>query len=315
MVVHRKDLIYLTIGFGVILVLNASLYSHYCGLEFPSEALSSPKTYSSKFYLMSIAIMSGPLNRRRRDAIRATWAATARLHNLTALFVVGSAELADTDQKTLKAEADFHKDMWIMADFVDTYENLTAKLIRTMAFLYSERASAFFMKVDDDTFVNINRLIFEMASKPRERLYWGYFSNNARVKASGPWAEHRYTLCERYIPYARGGGYVITRDLLEYVVRNEALLTRFRSEDVSLGTWLGPLDIVREHDVRFDTEAASRGCQNDFLLTHKQTAADIEAKGSRLARNQSLCAEEMRWKAGYLYDWSVPPSQCCQVLA
>ena len=34
------------------------------------------------------------------------------------------------------------------------------------------------------------------------------------------WHEPNYFLCSHYVPYAHGGGYVITRDLVEYVVES-----------------------------------------------------------------------------------------------
>ena len=55
------------------------------------------------------------------------------------------------------------------------------------------------------------------------------------MKKSGPWAEPNYHLCDRYLPYARGGRYVITWDLVQYIVRNRDLLQVYNSEDVSLG--------------------------------------------------------------------------------
>ena len=47
-----------------------------------------------------------------------------------------------------------------------------------------------------------------------------------------------------YLPYALGGGYVLSEDVVRYVVRNEAWLTRYNNEDASLGVWLAPLNLV-----------------------------------------------------------------------
>ena len=44
----------------------------------------------------------------------------------------------------------------------------------------------------------------------------------------------------------------------------------WNSEDISVGGWLGPVRVNRVHSTRFDTEAKSRGCQNSYLITHKQ---------------------------------------------
>ena len=57
----------------------------------------------------------------------------------------------------------------------------------------------------------------------------------AHVKTSGQWAEPNFHLCDRYLPYARGGGYVITTDLVEYILQNKHLLQIYNSEDVTVG--------------------------------------------------------------------------------
>ena len=60
---------------------------------------------------------------------------------------------------------------------------------------------------------------------------------------------------------------------------NAELLKPFTSEDVSVGTWLAPLKGVhRVHDVRFDTEFKSRGCNNKHIVSHKQSVKDLKSK-------------------------------------
>lgn len=62
-------------------------------------------------------------------------------------------------------------------------------------------------------------------------------------------------------------------------------------QDTSIGLWLTSLNITRKHDIRFDTEwkvsvlykcdltlQKSRGCQNNHLVSHKQTPEDMFKK-------------------------------------
>ena len=56
---------------------------------------------------------------------------------------------------------------------------------------------------------------------------------------------HRYVLCDRYIPYALGGGYVLSANLVGFLADNAAALRPYRAEDASVGTWLAPLKIHR----------------------------------------------------------------------
>ncbi len=88
--------------------------------------------------------------------------------------------------------------------------------------------------------------------------------------------EKRWILCDRYLPYALGGGYVISHDLVTFVSKNSDILQLYSNEDVSLGVWLAPLILNRVHDIRFDTEFESRGCSNNYFITHKQAILDMK---------------------------------------
>lgn len=41
---------------------------------------------------------------------------------------------------------------------------------------------------------------------------------------SGKWKETDWFLCDNYLPYARGGGYVISRSIVDFVGKNAELL-------------------------------------------------------------------------------------------
>lgn len=98
-------------------------------------------------------------------------------------------------------------------------------------------------------------------------------------------------------------------------MENTTLLSIFRlynSEDVSIGLWVAPLaNIERKHDTRFDTEYRSRGCSNQYLVTHKQNTQDMKKLYEFYSRTGNLCAQEISTYMGYQYNWTVPPSLCC----
>ncbi|CAG5017718.1 unnamed protein product [Parnassius apollo] len=106
-------------------------------------------------------------------------------------------------------------------------------------------------------------------------LYWGYFNGHANVYLKGKWQEKTWFLCDKYLPYALGGGYVISRSIVDYIANNSNLLSYYNSEDVSMGVWTAALDINRVHDIRFDTEWKSRGCNKTMLVRHKQSPSDM----------------------------------------
>ncbi|KAG9260551.1 beta-1,3-galactosyltransferase 6 [Astyanax mexicanus] len=258
-----------------------------------------------------VLITTGPKYTERRSIIRNTWLAKLD-REILALFVIGTEGLSAEDIQNLNTEEVRHHDLLLLPDLRDSYENLTRKLIHMYSWLDQKVDFKFVLKADDDTFARLDLLKEELKAKDPSRLYWGFFSGRGRVKAAGKWKESAWELCDYYLPYALGGGYVLSADLVHYIRLNAAFLKTWQSEDVSLGAWLAPVDVKRLHDPRFDTEYKSRGCSNKYLVTHKQSLEDMLEKHQTLEREGHLCKEEVKLRLSYIYDWSVPPSQCCQ---
>ncbi|XP_005057889.1 PREDICTED: beta-1,3-galactosyltransferase 6, partial [Ficedula albicollis] len=227
-------------------------------------------------------------------------------------FVVGTAGLGAEELRSLELEQSRHRDLLLLPELRDSYENLTAKVLATYVWLDAHLDFQFALKADDDTFVRLDVLVEELRAKEPRRLYWGFFSGRGRVKSGGKWKESAWLLCDYYLPYALGGGYVISADLVRYLRLSSDYLNLWQSEDVSLGVWLAPIDVKRVHDPRFDTEYKSRGCNNRYIVTHKQSIEDMLEKHQTLAKEGKLCKEEVKLRLSYMYDWGVPPSQCCQ---
>lgn len=79
-----------------------------------------------------------------------------------------------------------------------------------------------------------------------------------------------------------------------------------------LGTWLAPLQVNRVHDYRFDTEYRSRGCNNLHIVSHKQSTSDMYQKHAQLKENGKLCLQETHLHNSFIYNWDLPPTQCCK---
>ncbi|KAE8593011.1 hypothetical protein XENTR_v10018946 [Xenopus tropicalis] len=261
-----------------------------------------------------VLIASGPKYSERRSIIRSTWLSgvPSRAGEVWGRFVIGTAGLGEEESAALEMEQRRHGDLLLLPDLQDSYENLTAKLLRMYVWLDRHIDYKFVLKADDDTFARLDLLVDELRAKEPHRLYWGFFSGRGRVKSAGKWKESSWVLCDYYLPYALGGGYVISWDLVRYLSLSQDFLAHWQSEDVSLGAWLAPLELKRLHDPRFDTEYKSRGCNNKYLVTHKQSIEDMLEKHQTLAKEGRLCKEEIKLRLSYIYDWDVPPSQCCQ---
>ncbi|KAK7485792.1 hypothetical protein BaRGS_00022973 [Batillaria attramentaria] len=257
-----------------------------------------------------VMVISGPKNQHQRDTIRETWLSGAP-NSVLVKFVIGTKNLSPEVKDSVDREQFLHSDLLLLDDIEESYHSLTNKLMMGLQWADQTVDYKYLLKVDDDSFVRLDELLKELKQKPRERLYWGFFNGRAHVKKAGKWAEKDWFLCDRYLPYALGGGYVLSSDLVHYVSSNSQYLQHFNSEDVSLGAWLGPLQIERVHDERFDTEFVSRGCRNSYLITHKQDAMAMQKLHKNLKTLGLLCKTEELKRESYNYDWSVLPSKCC----
>lgn len=59
----------------------------------------------------------------------------------------------------------------------------------------------------------------------------------------GKWAEPSYESIT-YPPFACGSGYVITRPVVDWIVRNSNDLKVYQGEDTSMGIWLAAIGVV-----------------------------------------------------------------------
>lgn len=268
----------------------------------------TPKTLSA---FISVGIMTSPSNTLRRRVIRETWLSSWN-NEIHHRFIIGTAKISYADQMALVDEHHEHKDLLLLPDVMDSYNNLTLKLLSYIKWLDAKVNFTYFLKTDDDTFAQLDQIFFKLKSKEvHTKFYWGFFDGRARVKHYGPWAEKNWILCDHYLPYAKGGAYVLSSDLVHFISRNVEFLQVFNSEDVSIGAWLGSLKINRIHDSNFDTEYESRGCFNSYLATHKQSPQKMIEKHNNIKRTGQMCIPEVRYKNSYIYNWKVPPSLCC----
>ena len=270
-------------------------------------------------YLLVVLVLSSvdSTGRKRRDSIRATWAAglRERVPPVLVRFALGTLGLAPTQRAALHTEGADQGDLLLLPALEDSYYNLTRKVLQAMVELDHGFSFSYLLKCDDDSFVVLEPVCRELAGRDaRHSLYWGFFDGRATPKRGGKWVESGWFLCDHYLPYALGGGYVLSSDLVHRIALNADGLQMYVSEDVSVGVWLGAFQAERKHDTRFNTEFVSRGCQNSYLVSHKQSIEDMESKQRLLEARGVQCDKQFQTRASYEYDWSSPPSQCCQRL-
>ena len=270
------------------------------------------KSSSAHSTHLAVIIVSDPTKAATRKAIRETWL-SVKNDKVQHFFLVGTKDLNVEIIQDLQQEKAAYQDLIILSSVAESYESLTNKVLEGFKWLVSNYQFNFLLKIDDDSYVRISGLLDSLSQQPQERLYWGFFKGGANVFKKGKWREEDWFLCDTYLPYARGGGYILSSDLVHYLAASASFLQQYKSEDVSVGLWLSPLKINRVHDTRFDTEYKSRGCFNSYLITHKQSPGEMREKHRSYIKTEKLCpAGEVRLRYSYNYNWTVLPSQCCK---
>ena len=272
----------------------------------------------SPHYLLLVLVLSGPnsQSRQRRDVIRETWKTYGGRSGDPAVlvqFVIGTLELAPSELDSITQEQRTHHDLLLLPSLKESYYNLTLKVLQSFVWADKNLKFSYLLKCDDDSFVMLHLIARELSERTStQSYYWGFFDGRATPKKAGKWVEKEWFLCDRYLPYALGGGYVVTSDLVHKVSLTSDSLRLYNNEDTSLGVWLSPYKAERRHDSRFDTEFKSRGCRNNYLISHKQSLDDMRKKHSLLQGKGLLCEPEYMVRKAYEYNWMVEPSKCCE---
>ena len=266
-------------------------------------------------HLLVVIVLSK--HRERRDVIRETWKSThyhQPHYNVTVKFSLGMLGLNSTEVEELEAEEMEHHDLILLPHLKDTYTNLTRKVLYSLEWVDQHLEYSYLFKCDDDSFALLDRMAHELANmSPDKGLFWGYFVGNAWPQIEGAWAEKNWFACDTYMPYAFGGGYVLSSNVVHGIIQIADILTLYSSEDVTMGAWTASFDIERKHDVRFDVMEFSRGCLNNFIVIHKQSIEDMYNKHKLLLTKNVLCEKDRIWSQ-YIYNWEKKPTRCCRPL-
>lgn len=244
------------------------------------------------------------------------------------LFAIGTESLSADLLNEVEAEQGVYSDLLLLDDLKDSYQNLTTKLIKSFQKLMKTTPNfKYILKSDDDTYAKLDLMAQDLINYEQKlkitkenhktmnnlELYWGYFHGRAHIKRTGQWQETNFNLCDRYLPYALGGGYVLSKNLVKYIADHGDTFNNYVSEDISVGTWLAPFkNIHRRHDPRFDTAYMPRDCKSYHIVLHKRTAKDmVEISKDNLCYSEVKYDVTIKKPVEYFYDWKQSPLKCC----
>ncbi len=230
-------------------------------------------------------------------------------------FVLGGADLPPNVIGQLQDESERYNDIILLPSNPDNALKLTQRTIESFKISIEKFSFAYMLKCDEDTYADVPRLATELQQRQNNftekliPLYWGELLT-WNIYEDGLYGEKKYSVCDRYLPYALGGGYILSRNLVELLVNLSPFLRGYVSEDVSVGTWLAPFNIEYRHDMRFDTGALSRGCKSLYLVTHKVDVDHMYKYHTVYKSEGRFCMSRNRnfGVPGHNYVWTKLPS-------
>lgn len=254
-----------------------------------------------------------------REAVRETWLASAKANpagnRVLARFVIGTKDRPTSALARLACENKHHGDLVLLPNVSDGLPDLPSskKLLASFEWAEAHVEYSFLLKCNSASFVLLEHIVSSLQHRhANESLMWGFFAGSEHVEREGSMGEPNWYLCTTFLPYPQGGGYVITRDLLQILVQASQDLEHFNRGDIALGVWLAPFNnINRIHDVQFNSGYYSRGCNNAYVVSHRETGASMREKSEQLAKAGMLCKEEVQSRLSYIYNWNGPVSKCC----
>lgn len=187
-----------------------------------------------------------------RKVIRETWGDLSNYKDvdILRLFLVGQAPVMTSAlQRLLEEESAMYGDI-ILQDFLDTYNNLTLKMLMGMEWVtkFCPNAS-YVMKIDSDVFLNVNYLVHHLLHPDlpvRQNYLTGFlvsYTGPIRDKVSKWYVPEELYPGNTYPPYPSGPGYVFSGDMARKIYQVAQGIPVINIEDAFIGICLYKLDI------------------------------------------------------------------------
>lgn len=262
--------------------------------------LDHPDKCAGKDVLLLLFVKTSPENIERRNAIRSTWGNETYIQNalgvtVKVVFALGAPHTQKEEpsrskksgagfQEQLIQEDRLHGDL-IQQDFLDSFHNLTLKLILQFHWMHNRCAHArFLMTADDDIFIHMPNLVAylqDMSSRGVTDFWIGRVHRGAppiRSKDSKYYVSFEMYQWLSYPDYTAGAGYVVSRDVADKIY--QATLTLNASlyiDDVFMGICGNAVGVSPQEHVYFSGEgkAPYHRCIYDQMMTSHGHVEDI----------------------------------------
>ncbi|KAM5125053.1 beta-1,3-galactosyltransferase 5-like [Mantella aurantiaca] len=278
------------------------------GIDFSalfSADLPEPKCLGD---LLLILVTSKPSHHESRRAIRRTWASPTlgTAGKWQVVFLVGLTMDVELDWR-IHNEQRMNNDL-LMGNYLDSYRNLTLKVMHGMKWAVERCRPSYILKTDDDCFVNTHYLpsFLRDRSPATAHLYVGLaFSEKKRAVIRDPsskwYVPHREYEPEVYPAYASGIGYIVTFHTAESILRAARTVPPIPVEDAYVGILAETAKVRLLTSTRFAKHNARWSvCNYRFLMViHGLSPEDQALAQENVQRTRASCnhsVEAAHWR-------------------
>ncbi|XVE64799.1 hypothetical protein DITRI_Ditri07aG0130900 [Diplodiscus trichospermus] len=235
------------------------------------DHLENDGTRPKKRLLAVLGIITTFGRKKNRDAIRKAWmqsgAALKKLEEekgIVVRFVIGrSANRGDSLDREIDNEQSQTND-FIVLNHVEAPEERSKKIKFFFVRAVESWDAEFYVKVNDDVYVNIDALGATLSSHlDKPHVYMGCMkSGEVFSEQTHKWYEPdwwKFGDAKSYFRHASGEIYAISRALAQFVSINRSILRVYAHDDVSAGSWFIGLDVKHVDEGKFCCSTWSTG--------------------------------------------------------
>ncbi|XP_053567053.1 UDP-GalNAc:beta-1,3-N-acetylgalactosaminyltransferase 2 [Bombina bombina] len=213
----------------------------------------------------------------------------ALLHNLQSRpeRLLKHLTALEKEDALLQKESTTFEDI-IFVHVVDTYRNVPSKLLQFYKWTVEFTSFEFLLKTDDDCYIDMEN-VFNMIDHKKLKsanTWWGNFRLNWAVDRTGKWQELEY-LSPAYPAFACGSGYVISKDIVQWLASNSDKLKTYQGEDVSMGIWMSAIGPRRYQDNHWLCE---KKCETGMLSSPQYSPEELMELWQQKVRCRNPCA-------------------------
>ena len=281
-----------------------------------------------------------PESIEKRKTIRETWLqwSSHSLLKVQAKFIIGNCqqttsvpvtECQSIEKQIENEEQQKYEDI-LFVNESDDYAHLVNKIFAFYNWIYEnyiQKSGVFVIKIDEDVFIRLDLLLDEIVENlfyhknttSQEQLsilpfkgvkeYRGFIWENTLKNTN---KNHKnYEVMDNevdliYPRFAAGPCYMLSFDLIAFLVNQKKYLNFGKNEDTTVGKWLHSLDnIYYVHDTRFQHQPGV--CFEEIIVKHPVSTREQAIIYDNILNNKLLCTSLSNSVCPY--GFMCPPSQ------